>query len=125
MSSLQLSNCRGFGSLKFGVSSSSIEKKLQKSNVAMRSSIWGRDLNLWYGEAKGKRKRISGIGSRVFAMSSTEFKMNLNEYMVTLEKPLGIRFAISLDGRIFVHALQKGVFLVSVIFFNCFRIIFL
>ncbi|KAL6547766.1 hypothetical protein OROHE_009471 [Orobanche hederae] len=28
--------------------------------------------------------------------------------MVTLEKPLGIRFASSFDGKIFVHALKKG-----------------
>jgi hypothetical protein len=28
--------------------------------------------------------------------------------MVTLDKPLGIRFALSLDGKIFVHALKKG-----------------
>lgn len=34
--------------------------------------------------------------------------MNLNEYMVTLEKPLGVRFALSVDGKIFVHALKKG-----------------
>lgn len=47
---------------------------------------------------------------RVVAMSSssTPFKMNLNEYMVTLEKPLGIRFALSADGKIFVHAIKKG-----------------
>ena len=36
------------------------------------------------------------------------YKMNLNEYMVTLDKPLGIRFALSLDGKVFVHALKKG-----------------
>lgn len=41
--------------------------------------------------------------------SSSSFKMNLNEYMVTLEKPLGIRFALSVDGKVFVHALKKGV----------------
>lgn len=49
---------------------------------------------------------------RVVAMSSSSsspFKMNLNEYMVTLEKPLGIRFALSADGKIFVHAIKKGV----------------
>lgn len=40
--------------------------------------------------------------------SSSSFKMNLNEYMVTLEKPLGIRFALSVDGKIFVHSLKKG-----------------
>ncbi|KAL1211294.1 Phosphoglucan phosphatase LSF1 [Cardamine amara subsp. amara] len=46
---------------------------------------------------------------RIVAMSSSSpFKMNLNEYMVTLEKPLGIRFALSADGKIFVHAIKKG-----------------
>lgn len=44
------------------------------------------------------------------AMSNeTPYKMNLNEYMVTLDRPLGIRFALSTDGRIFVHSLIKGV----------------
>lgn len=47
---------------------------------------------------------------RISAMADqTLYKMNLNEYMVTLEKPLGIRFALSVDGRIFVHSLKKGV----------------
>ncbi|CAL9135186.1 Dual specificity phosphatase, catalytic domain [Musa troglodytarum] len=46
---------------------------------------------------------------RISAMADqTVYKMNLNEYMVTLEKPLGIRFALSVDGRIFVHSLKKG-----------------
>ncbi|KAG0456188.1 hypothetical protein HPP92_023976 [Vanilla planifolia] len=36
------------------------------------------------------------------------YKMNLNEYMVTLERPLGVRFALSLDGKVFVHSLRKG-----------------
>uniref|UniRef100_A0A1J3ITA6 Phosphoglucan phosphatase LSF1, chloroplastic n=1 Tax=Noccaea caerulescens TaxID=107243 RepID=A0A1J3ITA6_NOCCA len=46
---------------------------------------------------------------RVNAMSSSStLKMNLNEYMVTLEKPLGIRFALSADGKMFVHAIKKG-----------------
>ncbi|RZS04822.1 hypothetical protein BHM03_00035226, partial [Ensete ventricosum] len=47
---------------------------------------------------------------RISAMADqTVYKMNLNEYMVTLEKPMGIRFALSVDGRIFVHSLKKGV----------------
>lgn len=47
---------------------------------------------------------------RILAMSNeTPYKMNLNEYMVTLDRPLGIRFALSTDGRIFVHSLIKGV----------------
>lgn len=66
---------------------------------------------------------------RVLAMSVTEtgpFKMNLNEYMVTLEKPLGIRFALSVDGKIFVHALKKGVILLLIPcpFFFFFRLCF-
>lgn len=40
-------------------------------------------------------------------------KMNVNEYLVTLEKPLGIRFALAADGKVFVHALQKGVIIYS------------
>lgn len=64
-----------------------------------------------------KKKNLlcsNGRTFRVFAMSNASppppFKMNLNEYMVTLEKPLGIRFALSLHGKVFVHALKKGVF---------------
>ncbi|OMO59157.1 hypothetical protein CCACVL1_25042 [Corchorus capsularis] len=46
----------------------------------------------------------------VLAMSSenSSMKMNLNEYMVSLQKPLGIRFGLSLDGKIFVHSLKRG-----------------
>ncbi|KAK4760314.1 hypothetical protein SAY87_005207 [Trapa incisa] len=54
--------------------------------------------------------RIASWRGQVCAMSSENplFRMNLNEYMVTLEKPLGIRFALSSDGKIFVHALKRG-----------------
>ncbi|CAI8612317.1 unnamed protein product [Vicia faba] len=46
---------------------------------------------------------------RIFAMSSNStFKMNLNEYLVTLDKPLGIRFGLTSDGKIIVHSLAKG-----------------
>ncbi|KAJ1381863.1 hypothetical protein SESBI_44786, partial [Sesbania bispinosa] len=49
------------------------------------------------------------LNLRVFAMSdNSAFKMNLNEYLVTLEKPLGIRFALTADGKIIVHSLTKG-----------------
>ncbi|CAL5370074.1 unnamed protein product [Camellia sinensis] len=78
------------------------------------SSFWGRDLSLINGgfvvgcvDKCGSSRRIS----RVLAMSSSSgstFKMNLNEYMVILEKPLGIRFALSVDGKVFVHSLKKG-----------------
>ncbi|KAK4488499.1 hypothetical protein RD792_004263, partial [Penstemon davidsonii] len=82
-----------------------VENKLRNNSFAIRSSFWGRILSLNYGNAESK----SSGSFRVFAaMWSTNFKMNLNEYLVTLEKPLGIRFALSLDGKVFVHALQKG-----------------
>ncbi|KAL9247907.1 hypothetical protein vseg_021286 [Gypsophila vaccaria] len=55
---------------------------------------------------------------RVFAMSPpssdgddsgvTAYKMKLNEYMVTLDKPLGIRLALSVHGYVFVHSLRRG-----------------
>lgn len=41
--------------------------------------------------------------------NDSAFKMNLNEYLVTLDKPLGIRFALTSDGKIIVHSLAKGV----------------
>ncbi|XP_056169918.1 phosphoglucan phosphatase LSF1, chloroplastic isoform X1 [Syzygium oleosum] len=60
----------------------------------------------------GRRSKAGarGVACRALAMSSdpASLKMNLNEYMVTLEKPLGIRFALSADGKIFVHALKRG-----------------
>ncbi|KAF7801510.1 phosphoglucan phosphatase LSF1, chloroplastic [Senna tora] len=61
---------------------------------------------------KKKKLRFNGGTVRVSAMSgnghSPAFKMNLNEYLVTLEKPLGIRFALTVDGKIIVHSLKKG-----------------
>jgi hypothetical protein len=36
-------------------------------------------------------------------------QMRLNEYMVTVDQPLGVRFALGVDGRVFVHSLRKGV----------------
>ncbi|KAK6155192.1 hypothetical protein DH2020_009440 [Rehmannia glutinosa] len=108
MCSLRLSNCRGLDQSTIAVGFCSVEKKVQKSSVVYSSSFWGRGLGLYDGEAREKRRLLNGGISRVLAMSSTEFKMNLNEYMVTLDKPLGIRFALSLDGKVFVHALQKG-----------------
>lgn len=90
----------------------------------MSSSFWGKDLCSYsshngtlrlLGAKKARLRSDGGIGTvrfTVLAMSggsSPSFKMNLNEYMVTLEKPLGIRFALSVDGKIFVHALKRGV----------------
>ena len=99
------------------------------------SSFWGSDLCSYntggggvalnldaaapakHNNRKKKKKNLlcsDGGTFRIFAMSNgsppPSFKMNLNEYMVTLEKPLGIRFALSVHGKVFVHALKKGVF---------------
>lgn len=86
------------------------------SRAAISSSFWGRDVCFVRGDGVSSKKDKVRFGKgkpvRVSAMSSNSFKMNLNEYMVTLDKPLGIRFALSADGKIFVHALKKGVFLV-------------
>ncbi|XP_062010128.1 phosphoglucan phosphatase LSF1, chloroplastic isoform X2 [Rosa rugosa] len=77
------------------------------------SSFWGTAVINFNGRSTAEKKlRLDGRTVRIVAMSSSSsnntFKMNLNEYMVTLEKPLGIRFALSVDGKIFVHALKKG-----------------
>jgi hypothetical protein len=40
-------------------------------------------------------------------VTKNKYKINLDEYMVTLDRPLGIRFAQTLDGKIFVEALAK------------------
>lgn len=83
------------------------------------SSFLGRNRISFHEISRIRVRETRPLDHRVIAMSFTEagpFKMNLNEYMVTLEKPLGIRFALSVDGKIFVHALKKGVifpFLVS------------
>ncbi|KAF9625535.1 hypothetical protein IFM89_023846 [Coptis chinensis] len=75
------------------------------------SSFWGRELFLSNGTSISKTcicvNKKASSNTKVFAMSDS-LKMNLNEYMVTLDKPLGIRFAVSVDGSILVHALKKG-----------------
>ncbi|KMS95215.1 hypothetical protein BVRB_010910 isoform A [Beta vulgaris subsp. vulgaris] len=77
------------------------------------SLIWGSDLSSNGGIELIVRRKFKFNRSipRVYAMSKdneTTYKMNLNEYMVTLEKPLGIRFALSVHGNVFVHSLRKG-----------------
>ncbi|KAI4389094.1 hypothetical protein MLD38_001357 [Melastoma candidum] len=51
-------------------------------------------------------RQFSGI--RATLRDPAPSRINLNEYMVTLEKPLGIRFAMAADGRVYVHALKRG-----------------
>ncbi|PKA66583.1 Phosphoglucan phosphatase LSF1, chloroplastic [Apostasia shenzhenica] len=73
-------------------------------SARLSSLIW--DFRAWGG---GWRLRRKDRLAAVMAMSdSPAYKMNLNEYMVTLERPLGIRFALSLEGKVFVHSLRKG-----------------
>lgn len=103
MSSLQLASFRSLEYTQFSCPNPIVGK--------LTSSFWGRNLGLiGFGDkCNGSHRRVF---PRVFAISSSQsqslLKMNLNEYMVTLEKPLGIRFAIAVDGKVFVHALRKG-----------------
>lgn len=100
MSSLQMVNLSHFDRNSFPCPNSPIEK--------LTSLFWGRNLSPINGDVRSvSHRRVS----RVLAMSSSSSpapKMNLNEYLVTLEKPLGLRFAISVDGKVFVHALKRG-----------------
>lgn len=93
-------------------------EKQQARVLAFSSSFSGTDLCLQNGSSnvrsapENRRFLKRKVPFRVSAMSPTKrsvSKMNLNEYLVNLEKPLGIRFAISVDGKVFVHALKKGV----------------
>ncbi|GJN03363.1 hypothetical protein PR202_ga20800 [Eleusine coracana subsp. coracana] len=49
-----------------------------------------------------------GGGDAGHQQSSGDGSMRLNEYMVTVDRPLGVRFALGVDGRVFVHSLRKG-----------------
>ncbi|XP_071738987.1 phosphoglucan phosphatase LSF1, chloroplastic [Rutidosis leptorrhynchoides] len=107
---LQLSNSGVFSC------SRSLSSNQRSTHTSMYSYFWGREVCFINGgsvvENLGRTRRVvSERGIRVLAMSAStnsRFKMNLNEYMVTLEKPLGIRFALSLDGKILVHSMKKG-----------------
>ncbi|EXC20293.1 hypothetical protein L484_020512 [Morus notabilis] len=95
MSALQIPCCRALA--------------LDRSPPPRPTSFWGGRVICTPVGRDNLRRRFDGRGFRVSAMSNgSPFKMNLNQYMVTLEKPLGIRFALSVDGKIFVHALKKG-----------------
>ncbi|KAH6781323.1 hypothetical protein C2S51_006616 [Perilla frutescens var. frutescens] len=106
---LLLSKCRGFAQSEFAASAAALSS-VQRSVIC--SSFWGGGLDLRYVEARARRRRrlLAKRAASTFPVPCSEMKMNLNEYMVTLEKPLGIRFALSVDGKVFVHALQKGDF---------------
>ncbi|XP_042499327.1 phosphoglucan phosphatase LSF1, chloroplastic isoform X2 [Macadamia integrifolia] len=106
MSSLQLSNCMFSNESSFLCNFNAMEKVAQPP---FDSSFWGRNLSL---VKEGFGVNNLHFGRRVTRIYATakrpSFDLNLNEYMVTLGKPLGIRFALSVDGRVFVHALKKG-----------------
>ncbi|KAJ9540551.1 hypothetical protein OSB04_027057 [Centaurea solstitialis] len=89
-------------------SPSSISFSFRQTSIS--SSFWGKHFSLINGASMVPISQ-KARGLKVLAMSAStnsRFKMNLNEYMVTLEKPLGIRFALSLDGKILVHSMKKG-----------------
>ncbi|CAN4115610.1 unnamed protein product [Withania somnifera] len=109
MCSLQVPNYRVFNQSSFNGSFASSSDKLQKCVIF--ASFWGVELCFKDGRFAASSAVKGRQYLRLCVMSSSSdspFKMNLNEYMVTLEKPLGIRFALSVDGKVFVHALKKG-----------------
>ncbi|CAH9088107.1 unnamed protein product [Cuscuta epithymum] len=104
MCSLRIPSFIGYHT-SFNGSFSSRRQSLGKTDNP--SAFWSRELcfsNEMPVEKRLPRRRVL----RITAKTSSSLTMNLNEYMVTLEKPLGIRFALSVDGKIFVHALKKG-----------------
>lgn len=111
MSSLTLPNYSAFlQSPQLYITNTSKKKNVNDS------SIWGTKLCLMNGGSISLGVARKRCHFRVNAMStSSSLKMNLNEYMVTLEKPLGIRFALSVDGTVFVHSLKKGVRFLSLL----------
>lgn len=98
--------------LLFGSSIPSLKQK--NKWVVLRNNFSGPQLRSW---DLCSHRRINGAmlvrlrRRRVEAMSSilNAKSMNLNEYMITVDKPLGIRFAQTINGTVFVHALKKGV----------------
>ncbi|XP_037428803.1 phosphoglucan phosphatase LSF1, chloroplastic-like isoform X1 [Triticum dicoccoides] len=66
--------------------------------------------------AASSSRRRSGGRRRLTVVAATEEegpaaaagRMNLNEYMVAVDRPLGLRFALAVDGRVFVHSLKRG-----------------
>jgi hypothetical protein len=69
------------------------------------------------GKEGGERRRrrrgwvVEASSSNVATgvVKNNRFKINLDEYMVTLEKPIGIRFAQTLSGKVYVEAIAKKV----------------
>ena len=64
------------------------------------------------GDGAGRRSLVVRANSSNVAtgvVKKNMFKINLDEYMVTLEKPIGIRFAQTLSGKVYVEALAKKV----------------
>ena len=103
------------GRVKFGCSSAcglsssrnGLYGHLETANSLQLPSQW---------KGKEKLRRTSLIVHARFPNSAApgvvknnKFKINLDEYMVTLDKPIGIRFAQTLSGKVFVEALAKQV----------------
>ncbi|XP_050223377.1 phosphoglucan phosphatase LSF1, chloroplastic isoform X2 [Mercurialis annua] len=101
-------------SLQLIPSCSSSSSRVLHYNLLSPTSFYStsRDLSFLFNGAVHWKKhiRLSKGNGRVYAMcdGNSRLKMNLNEYMVHLEKPFGIRFALCVDGKIIVHALKKG-----------------
>ncbi|KAI5078415.1 hypothetical protein GOP47_0006086 [Adiantum capillus-veneris] len=99
-------HCPQKGNVNRGMLTSSQWRSLPSS---ISSSHWvcGGRLK-WCSSSSSRPQRLGvhALSSEQTRVANT-YNMNLSEYMLTLEKPLGIRFAQTLDGKVYVEALAK------------------
>lgn len=85
-------------------------------NELLGGNVGGERARAWMGVKGAERRREALVVKASSANSvatgvvkTNKYKINLDEYMVTLEKPIGIRFAQTLSGNVYVEALAKKV----------------
>jgi hypothetical protein len=89
-------------------------------SVASPPASWFRAAAAFSSSTRRRRRRRLGVALAMAGGEKEEEeptasaaaaagRMNLNEYMVAVDRPLGLRFALAVDGRVFVHSLKRGV----------------
>ncbi|KAL1537130.1 hypothetical protein AAHA92_29684 [Salvia divinorum] len=99
MRSLQLSNFRGSERSELSAAGlSPAAREPRRSTVSViRSSFWGGSLEyMCDADMRARRRRMPvWRSSRVFPAPCAVLNLNVNVYTLKLEKPIGIRFALS------------------------------
>eukprot|EP00249_Psilotum_nudum_P004252 c17796_g1_i1 orf=370-2274(-) len=88
---------------------------LQRRHLELhQTTVWsnraGFLLEAWRGQGRRCKQGIviASFDARMADVGmNNAHRMNFNEYMVTLDKPLGIRFVQTLDGKVYVEALVR------------------